>query len=208
VEEHLQHIAWAWNTTVHATTGLRPFEICTGASPVTLADALILPPPNTSNINIHDIRVSAVAYAKASCEHADYMYSRRDEVLNTHGRVLKALKVGDHVKIFIPPSHSEAVRRRRKAKHICQWRGPLQIKSKLSNTIFELSLFFNPFKTFRRHLSNVRRWRGPLPSASVDDDGILPLVLDMEVGEFAFVRDTPSAKVYTLLKLLVLMTIL
>ena len=32
VDEHLQHITWAWNTTVHATTGLRPFEICTCTS--------------------------------------------------------------------------------------------------------------------------------------------------------------------------------
>ena len=55
---------------------------------------------------------------------------------------------------------------------------------------------------FRRHLSNIRRWRGPLPSASADDDGILPLVLDVEVGEFAFVRDAPSAKVLYLAKVI------
>jgi hypothetical protein len=106
------------------------------------------------------------------------------------------------LKIFVPPSHSEAVRRRRKAKHICQWRGPLRIESKLSNTTFELSSFFNPSKMFRRHLSNIRRWRGPLPSNRTDDDGILPLVLDVEVGELAFVRDAPSARVLYLAKVI------
>jgi len=146
--------------------------------------------------------VAAAAYAKAAREHADYMRARRAEVLNKHGRVLKALKVGDYVKKFIPPSHSEAVRRRRKAKHICQWRGPLRIESKLSNTTFELSSYFNPSKRFRRHLSNVRRWRGPLPTASADDDSILPLVLDVEVGEFAFVRDAPSATILYLAKVM------
>ena len=59
-----------------------------------LADALILPPPNTSNISIHDIHVSAAAYNKDAREHADYMRARRAEVLNMHGHVLKALKGG------------------------------------------------------------------------------------------------------------------
>ena len=79
VKNHLQHIVWAWNTTIHATTGLWPFEIYAGTSPVTLADALILSPLTMSNINIHDIRVSAAAYAKAACEHADYMRAHRAE---------------------------------------------------------------------------------------------------------------------------------
>jgi len=49
---HLQHIAWAWNTTVHVTTGERPFEINTGTSPVTLADSLVLPPPTNATLNM------------------------------------------------------------------------------------------------------------------------------------------------------------
>lgn len=146
-----------------------------------LADALILPPPNASNINTHDICVSTAACTKAAREYADHMRTRHAEVSNTHGRVLKALKVGNYV-IFVPLSHSEAVCQCRKAKHFCQWRGPLRIESKLSNTTFELSSLFDPPNTFRRHLSNVRRWRAPFPTANSDDDGILPLVLDVEVG--------------------------
>ena len=87
-----------------------------------------------------------MAYAKAARKHTDYMHARRAEVLNTYVRVLKALKVGDCVKQFVPPSHSKAVGQCRKAKYICQWRGPLRIESKLSNTTFELSSFFNPSK--------------------------------------------------------------
>ena len=41
-----------------------------------------------------------------------------------------------------------------------------------------------------------------MPSASADDDGILPLILDVEVGEFAFVRDAPSANVLCLAKVI------
>jgi transposase-like protein len=195
VEDHLQHIAWAWNTTVHATTGARPFEIMTGTSPVTLTDALILPAPTNDVLNMSNIREAAVAYTTAARNHGDYMRILRAEVLNRHGRKLAALKVGDYVKILQPPSHSEAVRRRRKAKHICQWRGPLKITTKLSNTTMELESYFNPLKTFRRHISNVRSWRGPLPNANPDENLMLPFVSDVEVGEFVLVRDSPTARV-------------
>ena len=85
------------------------------------------------------------------------MRQLRAAVLNKHGRVLKHLKIEDLVKIYVPPNHGEAVRRRRKAKHICQWRGPLRIIKRISNTTFELASYFNPNKTFRRHLTNVCR---------------------------------------------------
>ena len=41
-----------------------------------------------------------------------------------------------------------------------------------------------------------------LPPTSDDDDSILPLALDVEVGEFAFVRDAPSANVLYLAKVI------
>ena len=72
---------------------------------MTLADALMRFPLDTSNINIHDIGVSAAVYAKAAREHADYMRARCTKFSNTRGRVLKVLEVGDCVKI-VSPSHS------------------------------------------------------------------------------------------------------
>jgi len=123
------------------------------------------------------------------------MRKLRADILNKRGRLLKPIKVGDHVKNYVPPSHGEAVHRRRKAKHICQWRGPLVVTRKLSNTTFELVSYFNETKTFRRHISNIRRWRGPLPAANDDENLILPFVSDVEVGEFILVIDSPTALV-------------
>ena len=194
IDDHLQHIAWAWNTTVHATTGLRPFEIMTGTAPVTLVDALVAPPAANSTINMSNIREAAAAYAQHAREHADFERDLRAKILNVRGRELKALKVGEYVKIYVPPSHGEAVRRRRKAKHICQWRGPLKISRRLSNTTFELKSYFNPSKSFRRHLMNIRKWRGPLPAANTDQSLLVPFVSDVEAGEFCLIRDSPSAK--------------
>ena len=192
IGDHLQHIAWAWNTTVHTTTGVRPFEVMTGTSPVTLTDALVLP-PTTGPVNMSNIRAAARAYAQHAREHAEFMRAERARILNSRGRELKSLKVGQYVKIYVPPSQGEAVRRRRKAKHICQWRGPLQISKRLSNTTFELKSYFNPSKSFRRHLMNIRKWRGPMPSANTDQSLLVPFVSDVEVGEFCIIRDSPTA---------------
>ena len=64
--------------------------------------------------------MATAAYTTAAREHGDYMRKKRADILNEKGRLLKPLKVGDHVKVYVPPSQGEAVRRRRKAKHICQ----------------------------------------------------------------------------------------
>ena len=65
-----------------------------------------------------NIRKAAAAYALIAREHGDYMRRERAEVLNSHGRLLQPYLVGHYVKIYIPPSHSEAIRRRRECKHI------------------------------------------------------------------------------------------
>ena len=66
------------------------------------------------------------------------MRAERADRLNKRGRVLKALVVGDHVKIYMPPGASEAEARGRKAKHLTQFRGPLRIVDKPTSTTFVL----------------------------------------------------------------------
>jgi hypothetical protein len=189
VGDHMQHIAWAWNTTVSSSTGVRPFEVMTGTTPVTITDALILPPPTNGTINMSNIRQAAAAYSRSAIDHANYMRELRARIYNERGRKLKALKVGDFVKIYVPPSQGEAVRRRRKCKHICQWHGPLKLMKALSNMTFELTSNFNSSRVFRRHLSNIHCWRGPLPAIGPGQEGVILFTSDVEVGEFAFVSD-------------------
>jgi hypothetical protein len=189
VHDHIQQIAWVWNTTIRSSIGVRPFEVMSGTTPVTISDTTVLPAPIGHVLDMSNISESTAAYTKVAREHGDYMRAERARVLNKHGRKLKALKVGDFVKIYVPPSHSEAVRRRRKAKHICQWRGPLRITKKLSNTTFELVSHFDNSKIFRRHLMNVRCWLGPVPDADSASDSDV-LISDISAGEYAFVRDS------------------
>ena len=73
------------------------------------------------------------------------MHKQRAEVLEKHGFPLLPHELWDFAKSYIlntPTIHTEAVRRRRKFKHISQWRGPLEITRKLSGTTFERVLLF------------------------------------------------------------------
>ena len=60
----------------------------------------------------------------------------------------------------------------------------------LSNTTFEMTSYFNSSRVFRRHLSNIRCWRGPLPTIGPGQIDVIPFASDVEVGEFALVSDT------------------
>ena len=131
------------------------------------------------------------------------MRAERAAALNKRGRVLKPLEVGNYVKIYAPPSHEEALRRKRKAKHIHQFRGPLKILSKPSATTLVLGDHHNPKRHYRRHISNVRRWIGPLPDPAVASAAGVPPPLgteDIEVDSFIVATDTATSNDLYLLR--------
>ena len=176
-----------------------PFELMTGCIPRTISGSVLEAEPPSEPLGVATIKEAAAEYRRVALAHADYMRTLRADTLNRHGRALRALKVGDYVKIYMPPSHDEAVRRQRKAKHIVQFRGPLKITKKLSSTTFELSCYFNPSSKFRRHLTNIRRWVGPLPKPDDSSNGVPPASHDdIAVGDFLFVRDEPDANEFQL----------
>ena len=173
-DTHVQHMAWAWNTTHHSSIDCRPFSIMTGCLPRTIAGSVLTTEPPSEPPCVASVRTAAKEYHRAASAHGDYMREKRAETLNKHGRSLRSLQVGDFVKIFMPPGHDEALRRQRKAKHIVQFRGPLRVDEKLSTSTFLLSCYFNPERKFKRHLTNIRRWVGPLPSRDENANGVPP----------------------------------
>lgn len=92
---HIQHIAWAWNTTHNSSTSVRPFEVMHGVTPVTLTNLLVLNALSTKVMNVDNIREAASAYAQIARENGDYMRKRSTEILNSKERKLKPLKLGD-----------------------------------------------------------------------------------------------------------------
>ena len=51
-------------------------------------------------VDVAALREATNEYIKVAAEHGDFMRAERADRLNKRGRVLKALVVGDHVKIY------------------------------------------------------------------------------------------------------------
>ena len=109
----------------------------------------------TSDINISGIATAAAEFTRLARANADFNRKLTADVLNQEGRKLRELNVGDHVKIFAPPGHKEAVRRNRKQKHMHSWKGPMRITAKVSGTVYALANKYNEKQTYERHLVNI-----------------------------------------------------
>jgi hypothetical protein len=156
-KDNIQAIAFAWNTTVSESLNVSPFEVHAGTKPRMIADGSLMQSETNSNIHISDITTTAVEFTRIARANADFNRKLTADVLNKEGRKLRELKVGDHVKIFAPPGHKEAVRRNRNQKHMHSWKGPMRITEKVSGTVFVLADHYNNKQTYERHLVNIRR---------------------------------------------------
>jgi hypothetical protein len=192
---------WAWNTSISESLSVRPFEVMTGASPRSAADAVL---PRTEGtgapLKPGEIRVSAEEFTRIAAAHADHMRKQRRDALNRHGRKMRELDVGDQVKIFVPPSIGEVTRSGRKQKHLLRWRGPLTIVARPSVTTYKLEDRLG--KKYMRHLANIRPWRGPMPDVMQDFNLIAPLssVDVLHEDEYILACERVGDDVYHLLK--------
>ena len=198
-EDHLQEVAWAWNTTPSESLGgISPFEVMSGKTPRTVSGSLMEDTAPATDFSVDSIRVAAAEYTRLAKAHADYTRQQNADHLNKHGRLLKELKVGGKVKIYKPPSQEEVKRRGRKAKHIMQWSGPYVVTAKPSPTYFHLADVKHPEKTFERHLTNVRPWKSVTftePITNVANATVVPVGTDLvgfegfAVGEMVLARE-------------------
>jgi hypothetical protein len=161
VQDHLQEMVWAWNTTHSESLSVAPFEVMTGTTPRTHAGCFLTHEPQ-SELNTSSIRVAAAEFTRVSAANADCTRKRNAEHLNKFGRQLRALEVGDMVKIFPPPNASEAKRRKRKVKHLQSWTGPMRITA-INGSMYDLESHMNESQCFERNIVNIRPWKGPIP---------------------------------------------
>ena len=201
-QRFLPAFRWAWNTTISESLSVRPFEVMTGATPRSAADAII---PRTqgagADLDPSKIRVSAEEFTRIAAAHADHMRKQCRDALNRHGRKMCELDIGDHVKIFVPPSIGEITRRGRKAKHLLRWRGPLQIIERTGTTTFKLE--DRRGRKYMCHLANVRPWRGLLPNALETSELAVPQtsIDELTEGEYIFACEQAGGNVFHLLRI-------
>jgi hypothetical protein len=125
------------------------------------------------------------------------------EALASKGRRLRSLKVGDHVKIFCPPSAKEATKRCRKAKHLMQWRGPYKIVARPSATSLKLEHLYDKSKKFQRYIANVRRWTARLPTRAeleASEPGVPGDLEDIKEDDFLIVKASADSQLGELIQ--------
>ena len=205
IEDHLQSMAFAWNTTVSDSLTVAPFHVMTGTEPRTIADGILAPDTSSTDpnepIDIPAICASAAEYTRIARANADYMRKQNAETLNKNGRLLKPLAVGDCVKIYKPPGHAQAIKHDRKAKHLPCWAGPMQI-TKIEGTKYSMEYKYNTSQMYERHLCNIRKWNGPIPGTAPVTAAPDEMAGDIEVGTFLIACDKEGDTVLDLGKII------
>ena len=138
------------------------------------------------------VQRSTAAFAQMARHHDEYTRQTTAERMNEHGSP-RTYEVGDSVKIYVPPTHSQMLKLGRPAKHIVAWRGPCEITDKLSTTAYAMREEATG-RHFQRTIINIRPYRASGPPAlhafdPFHDDPLIP-------GELLAVRDTPDSRFY------------
>ena len=168
--KHLPAIASAWNATPTRTLGVSPFEASCGMAfrtPVLAIGAKQPTCPRAMNQNeITMLHNSAAAYRELARKNQAWSRNREASLKNSKGKWKHTFKVGDLVKIYIPPTASEAERRGRKVKHCFWYRGPAKVVKVLSNTSYTVQMCRTK-RLYDRSIVNVTWWGPPAPEGAL-----------------------------------------
>ena len=195
--QYAKRICFAYNTAVHDSTSVTPFELHHGVpardpfAPGQRHD-LDAPLPDISPTEgrtfAHLLRESVQAFTALARDHSRYVQQTTAERLNEHG-FARSYNVGDHVKVMIPPSASDIARTGRPAKHMYWWTGPCEVVAQLSDTAYRVrSLDSN--RHYERTAINLARFRATTPR------DFTPPAFIFVPDQVIAIRDTPQSDFY------------
>jgi len=166
LENHLDSIAHAWNTTMNANLGCSPFELHYGTAARSIPEAAFAAGTEAKTENqlsvapvLESIRNHKNFFVKLAQKPGDFMWKLSNNKLNSKGRNSREFKVNDRVMIYVPPGHLEAKSRHRRAKHCLHFRGPGKITKILNDrkTAFEIKMEQSG-DVFQRTIINIKRF--------------------------------------------------
>ena len=167
---YLPAIAAAWNSTPRRTLGVSPFEASCGmplrTPPLAIAEKRPTRPRSMNKTEITMLHEAAASFRALASKTDQWNRERVAKLKNNEGRWKHKFKLGDLVKIFIPPTAKEAKRRGRKAKHCYWYRGPASIVKILSDTTYTVQIH-KTRRLFDRSIVNISPW-GPAHPADKD----------------------------------------
>ena len=179
-EHQTNAFAFAHNTVIHSTIGMTPFELGHGMPAVTLSNYAVAIHNRQTDVKELDrdaavgyygrLKKAYAAYAAAAKRFTANAHEDQNLYLNKKGRAV-SFSVGDSVKILFPSRGSDNW----KAKHSKNWRGPMKVVKKLSQTTYQLE-DMRTGQSFERSITNINAYRAD--------------VTDVKMSKAAMARET------------------
>lgn len=105
--------------------------------------------------------VSTRAFSQLAKTHDEFVRNETAARLNENERA-RTFKIGDKVKVRVPPTAAQMEETGRRAKHITVWRGPCTIVERLSNTAYA-AVDDITRRRYKRVILNLLPYRVPRP---------------------------------------------
>ena len=170
----LPEFAFAHNTTMHDGLGFTPFEIGHGTKAVTLTASLGMSDDgkvvNDDDVQGYfgELKQRARKYHEVAKMNLAVAAQDQNKRLNAGSRQ-PTFAQGDVVSIYCPSRGLDDW----KQKHTKQWRGPMRVTQRLSNTTYEMEEL-SSHQLFRRSVMNINRYRADPeekgPAVAVQDE--------------------------------------
>jgi hypothetical protein len=198
-----QRIAFAYNTASHDSIAfVTPFQVQHGAP---ARNALLTPLLNSPEIDEDKelclpgefaaaVAVSTRAFYQLAKTHDDFVRNETAARLNERGQP-KTFKIGDKVKVRVPPTALQMEETGRRAKHITAWRGPCTVIERISNTAY-VAVDDVTRRRYERVISNLLPYRAQKAKANANAAYNTQYSAPFTVGEFIAIRDDPTGPFY------------
>ena len=92
IKDHIQSMAFAWNTTMSESLNVSPFEVMTGTRARTIADGFLTQSRTKSDLNPSSITAAAAEFTRIARANADFNRQQTADRLNSTGRRLRDIK--------------------------------------------------------------------------------------------------------------------
>jgi hypothetical protein len=140
------------------------------------------------------VAVSTRAFSQLARTHDEFVRNETAARLNKGGRT-KTFKIGDKVKIRVPPTALQMEETGRRAKYITAWRGPCTVVERLSSTAYA-AVDDVTHRRYERVVANLLPYRAEKAKTNTNAAYNQQYSEPFTVGEFIAIRDDPTGPFY------------
>ncbi len=138
--------------------------------------------------------VSTRAFSQLVRTHDEFVRNETATRLNEGGKT-RTFKIGDKVKVRVPPTALQMEETGRRAKHITTWRGPCTVVERLNSTAYA-TVDDVTHRRYARVIANLLPYRAEIAKTNTNAAYNQRYSELFTVGEFIALRDDPTGPFY------------